>query len=149
MEVSEGTFRGMVTDADPQDNSEIGTLKHDAWKYWGHSGAPLLREADGTLIGLHSSWDDHTAMRHGVPLIAIKQFLQQKITAAIGPSTLTGLVVREPSPSKESISTDARKSEELPPHTVNERRSSARNSVILVDDFIIVIDDDESETFDN
>ncbi len=54
---------GMIPGADPQKNSEIGTLKHDAWTYWGHSGAPLLLEEDGTLIGLHSSWDDQTTMR--------------------------------------------------------------------------------------
>jgi hypothetical protein len=65
----------MIPDVDPQDNSEIGTLKHDAWTYWGHSGAPLLRRGDGSLLGLHSSWDDRTAMRHGVPLVAIKAFL--------------------------------------------------------------------------
>ncbi|KAH8597270.1 trypsin-like cysteine/serine peptidase domain-containing protein [Bisporella sp. PMI_857] len=78
VEISEGTFCGMVEGADFQDNSEIGTLMHDAWTYWGHSGAPLLRESDGTLIGLHSSWDDETAMRHGVPHIAIKEFLEQE-----------------------------------------------------------------------
>ncbi|KAK2783900.1 hypothetical protein FQN52_009419 [Onygenales sp. PD_12] len=77
IEVSEGMFRGMIPGADPQDNSEIGTLKHDAWTYWGHSGAPLLREADGGLVGLHSSWDDQTAMRHGVPLVAIEHFLKE------------------------------------------------------------------------
>ena len=79
IEIPEGTFCGMVPGADPHDNSEIGTLKHDAWTYWGHSGAPLLREADVTLVGLHSSWDDQTAMRHGIPLIAIEQFLQQHL----------------------------------------------------------------------
>lgn len=80
VELSEGTFCGMVPGVDPQDNSEIGALKHDAWTYWGHSGAPLLREADGKLLGLHSSWDDQTAMRHGIPLIAIKEFLQQHLS---------------------------------------------------------------------
>lgn len=75
VEVSQGTFRGMVEGADPQDNSEIGSLKHNCWTYWGHSGAPLVRETDGRLVGLHSSWDDATAMRHGVPLAAIKAFL--------------------------------------------------------------------------
>ncbi|KAJ7658386.1 trypsin-like cysteine/serine peptidase domain-containing protein [Mycena polygramma] len=75
VEVSEGKFRGMVPGADPQDNSEIGTLMHDAWTYWGHSGAPLIHAVDGTLVGLHSSWDDQTAMRHGVPLAAIQEFL--------------------------------------------------------------------------
>lgn len=73
----------MIPGADPDNNSEIGSLKHDAWTYWGHSGAPLLKAVDGTLIGLHSSWDDKTAMRHGVPLIAIKHFLQQQVEAVI------------------------------------------------------------------
>ncbi|EFR01721.1 AT hook domain-containing protein family protein [Nannizzia gypsea CBS 118893] len=77
VELSSGKFRGMVAGGDWQDNSEIGQMKHDAWTYWGHSGAPLLAEADGTLIGLHSSWDDQTGMRHGVPLVAIREFLAQ------------------------------------------------------------------------
>ena len=80
-ETSEGNFRGMVASADPQDNSQIGTLKHDAWTYWGHSGAPLVRAADGKLIGLHSSWDDQTSMRHGVPRIAIQEFLGNALVA--------------------------------------------------------------------
>ena len=89
VEVSEGTFRGMVKGADPQDNSEIGTLMHDAWTYWGHSGAPLLKEADGTLIGLHSSWDDQTAMRHGIPQVAIKEFLKEKLPGQGSPGALS------------------------------------------------------------
>jgi S1-C subfamily serine protease len=31
VEVSEGQLRGMVPGADPHDNSQIGTLKHDTW----------------------------------------------------------------------------------------------------------------------
>ncbi|KAL2813456.1 trypsin-like cysteine/serine peptidase domain-containing protein [Aspergillus cavernicola] len=76
VEISEGRLKGLVPGADPQDNSEIGTLKHDAWTYWGHSGAPLVCRDTGALLGLHSSWDDNTAMRHGVPLVAIKEFLE-------------------------------------------------------------------------
>ncbi|KAJ5847525.1 hypothetical protein N7455_011482 [Penicillium solitum] len=68
IELSRGRLCGMVAGADPQDNSDIGTLKHNAWTYWGHSGAPLLRRSDGALLGLHSSWDDATAMRHGVDI---------------------------------------------------------------------------------
>ncbi|KAJ6564676.1 trypsin-like cysteine/serine peptidase domain-containing protein [Mycena capillaripes] len=75
IEVSEGSMCGMVEGADPQDNSEIGTLMHDAWTYWGHSGAPLIHAGEGTLVGLHSSWDDRTAMRHGVPHAAVEAFL--------------------------------------------------------------------------
>ena len=109
--ISEGHFRGMVPHSDPHDNHEIGTFKHDAWTYWGHSGAPLLARpqeavpvvaaaaassaaASSTLahpacavispssssvcpllVGLHSSWDDETGMRHGVPHAAIQAFL--------------------------------------------------------------------------
>ena len=82
VEVSHGTLCGMVSGADPQDNSEIGSLMHDAWTYWGHSGAPLLGRDDGTLVGLHSSWDDQTAMRHGVPAVAIIEFLQKSLPSA-------------------------------------------------------------------
>ena len=85
VEVSAGTFRGLVRGANPQDNSEIGTLMHDAWTYWGHSGAPLLKAADGTLLGLHSSWDSTTGMRHGVPLVAIEEFLRQYLPSAVDP----------------------------------------------------------------
>lgn len=85
VEVSEGCLQGMVQGADPHDNSEIGTLKHNAWTYWGHSGAPLLLKGDGKLVGLHSSWDDQTGMRHGVPLVAIRRFVQQQIVLGICP----------------------------------------------------------------
>ncbi|KAI0542794.1 trypsin-like cysteine/serine peptidase domain-containing protein [Xylaria digitata] len=77
LHVSTGRFRGCAEDQDPQDNSEIGALMHDCWTYWGHSGAPLLDMKMGKLIGLHSSWDDETGMRRGVPLEAILEFLEQ------------------------------------------------------------------------
>jgi hypothetical protein len=76
VEISEGVFRGMVKNKDPQDNEEIGSLQHDAWTYWGHSGAPLVKEADGSLVGLHSSWDSENGMRHGIPELSINQFLR-------------------------------------------------------------------------
>lgn len=77
-EISEGRFRGMVSGRDPNDNEEIGSLMHDAWNYWGHSGAPLLlRGGEGGLVGLHSSWDEGTGMRHGVPGAAIGSFLAE------------------------------------------------------------------------
>jgi hypothetical protein len=75
LHISEGSFRGLAKGQDPQDNSEIGALKHNCWTYWGHSGAPLLSRATGKLVGLHSSWDDRTGMRRGVPLEAIREFL--------------------------------------------------------------------------
>lgn len=75
LHVSTGCFRGSTGDL--QDNSVIGALMHDAWTYWGHSGAPLFGRSSGLLIGLHSSWDDETGMRHGIPLEAIRQFMEE------------------------------------------------------------------------
>ncbi len=57
------------------DNSEIGALTHNCWTYWGHSGAALLNRFDGTLVGLHSSWDGATGTRHGITLEALHAFL--------------------------------------------------------------------------
>lgn len=79
VEISAGRFCGLVDGVDPQDCSNIGTLRHDAWTYWGHSGAPLVRSTDGKLIGIHSSWDDQTAMRHGVPWVAMRAFLENAV----------------------------------------------------------------------
>jgi hypothetical protein len=75
LHVSTGCFRGCAGDL--QDNSVIGALMHDAWTYWGHSGAPLFERKSGLLTGLHSSWDDETAMRHGIALEAIREFMEE------------------------------------------------------------------------
>lgn len=86
LHISSGRVRGLVEGQDPQDNSEIGALKHDCWTYWGHSGAPLVQRAQHTrgwnLVGLHSSWDDETGMRRGVPLQAIRGFLKEHVHGA-------------------------------------------------------------------
>ena len=82
LHVSTGRFRGLATEQDPQDNSEIGALMHDCWTYWGHSGAPLIARRSGKLVGLHSSWDDSTGMRRGVPLVAVKAFLDEHTVVA-------------------------------------------------------------------
>ena len=71
----------MIPGVDPCDNSEIGSLKHDAWTYWGHSGAPLTNADDASLIGLHSSWDERTMMRHGVSLHAARRFLSETLNS--------------------------------------------------------------------
>jgi hypothetical protein len=76
LHVSTGVYRGCAPDQDLNDNSEIGALKHDCWTYWGHSGAPLVEQSTGRLIGLHSSWDEKTGTRRGVPIEAIQHFLQ-------------------------------------------------------------------------
>ncbi|KAM7216823.1 Glutamyl endopeptidase [Rhypophila decipiens] len=75
LHVSTGAFRGVAEGQDAQDNEEIGALMHDCWTYWGHSGSPLLDRKTGKLVGLHSSWDDETGMRRGVPIEAINEFL--------------------------------------------------------------------------
>lgn len=38
----------------------------------------LLSATNGRLLGLHSSWDDQTAMRHGIPIVAVREFLKQQ-----------------------------------------------------------------------
>lgn len=75
--VSQGWFLGYAKGQDVEDNSEIGALKHNAWTYWGHSGAPIVDfdSKGGCLIGLHSSWDDQTGTRRGVGIEAIHGFL--------------------------------------------------------------------------
>ncbi|KAK1727557.1 trypsin-like cysteine/serine peptidase domain-containing protein [Colletotrichum acutatum] len=77
LHLSTGTFRGCAEGQDPQDNSDIGALMHSCWTYWGHSGAPLVDRKTGTLVGLHSSWDDETGMRRGVAWEAISGFLEE------------------------------------------------------------------------
>ena len=71
---STGKFHGIDPSQDPQDNSEIGALMHDCWTYWGHSGAPLVEQKSGMLVGVHSSWDDETGMRRGVAWEAVSAF---------------------------------------------------------------------------
>ncbi|RGP61431.1 at hook domain-containing protein [Fusarium sporotrichioides] len=75
--LSEGAFRGLAEDQDPQDNSGIGALRHNCWTYWGHSGAGLFDRTTGSLVGVHSSWDEKTGMRRGVPLEAVVAFLEE------------------------------------------------------------------------
>jgi hypothetical protein len=83
LHVSTGRFRGLAIEQDPQDNSEIGALMHDCWTYWGHSGAPLIARRSGKLVGLHSSWDDSTGIRRGVPLVAVRVFLDEHTVVAV------------------------------------------------------------------
>ncbi|KAM0348692.1 hypothetical protein ACHAPU_004127 [Fusarium lateritium] len=75
--LSEGTFRGLAKNQDPQDNGDIGALRHNCWTYWGHSGAGLFDRKTGSLVGVHSSWDEETGMRRGVPLEAVVAFLEE------------------------------------------------------------------------
>lgn len=75
--LSTGKFHGLAAEQDPHNNEEIGALMHSCWTYWGHSGAPLVDGRSGSLIGLHSSWDDQTGMRRGIPFEALLGFLQE------------------------------------------------------------------------
>jgi len=51
----------------------------------GHIGAiPAPLPDNAALIGLHSSWDDTNAMRHGIPLVAIKESLLLHLPATSG-----------------------------------------------------------------
>lgn len=144
VEVSEGTFCGIVHGADPHDNSEIGSLRHDAWTYWGHSGAPLLWRDDGTLMGLHSSWDDETSMRHGIPLVAIRAFLEHKLPPSFEPSLSTSPISSELNPPKENSTNEnlndkaiARDSADTYKNTkplVNTSGAIPHNSIIVIDD---------------
>ena len=101
--VSEGRYKGITPECvgREQDNEEVGALQHSAWTYWGHSGAPLVwlgekrrgrrrrgnakgkedeeeegRGEEGCLVGIHSSWEEETGMRRGVPWVAIRSFLE-------------------------------------------------------------------------
>lgn len=150
VEISEGKFCGMITGADPDNNSEIGSLMHDAWTYWGHSGAPLFKAVDGTLIGLHSSWDDKTAMRHGVPLIAIKHFLQQQVDAAIVPPNLVNPTPIDINSSQKR--TMKGKDFDAAPATLPKRREKKCTGgnfrePIIIDDAVIIDDKNESDVY--
>lgn len=72
--VSVGKIRGFVGDRlGPQ---ALGETKHDAWTYWGHSGAPIF-DTSGRIIAMHNSWDSTTAMRHAVTWEALVKVLRR------------------------------------------------------------------------
>ncbi|KAL6716798.1 hypothetical protein ACLMJK_004710 [Lecanora helva] len=133
VEVSKGNLRGMIRNADPQDNSEIGALMHDAWTYWGHSGAPLLKAKDGNLVGLHSSWDAETLTRHGIPLIAIQQFLQKYLPSA----ACFQAAISEDAVSRGQPGADGAENMRIQKETSNRgqsKRSKREPSLIILDD---------------
>ncbi|KAK4096697.1 hypothetical protein N658DRAFT_569718 [Parathielavia hyrcaniae] len=51
------------------------------WTYWGHSGAPLVEKTvqGEMLVGLHSSWGEETAMRRGIGIEVIREFVRGKV----------------------------------------------------------------------
>lgn len=78
LHLSKGKFLGIHDESDIQNNSEIGQLKHTAWTYWGHSGGGIFNY-DGEIVGLHSSWNEKTGIRHGCHLKCIMSFLKDKL----------------------------------------------------------------------
>jgi S1-C subfamily serine protease len=73
-DVSTGEIRGILGDPSG-DQRPLGRTMHDAWTYWGHSGAPLF-SSNGHIVAMHNSWDPRNAMRHAVSYEAIQHFLQ-------------------------------------------------------------------------
>lgn len=70
--MSAGHIRGFLPDRlGPQ---SLGRTKHDAWTYWGHSGAPIF-DGRGRIIAMHNSWDSKTGMRHAVTWEALVKVL--------------------------------------------------------------------------
>lgn len=69
---------GRIVDHAPQPlgDQTLGRTQHDAWTYWGHSGAPLFNDA-GHIVALHNSWEASAGTRHAVPIEAILHFLRE------------------------------------------------------------------------
>jgi S1-C subfamily serine protease len=75
-DVSVGEIRGIIGEA-TGNQRPLGRAMHDAWTYWGHSGAPLFNQ-QGRIVAMHNSWDPRDAMRHAVTYEAIRQFLEMQ-----------------------------------------------------------------------
>lgn len=59
----------------PLGDQTLGRTQHNAWTYWGHSGAPLF-DRSGRIVALHNSWEANGGTRHAVTHQAILQFLR-------------------------------------------------------------------------
>jgi len=73
--ISFGKIKGYLRDQIYCKN-DLGPLIHNCWTYWGHSGAPLFNY-EGELIGMHNSWNEKNADRHGNSLLGIIKFLEK------------------------------------------------------------------------
>ena len=73
--ISFGKIKGYIKDGIYCKN-DLGPLIHNCWTYWGHSGAPIFNE-NGELVGMHNSWNERNANRHGNSLLGIIQFLSK------------------------------------------------------------------------
>ena len=73
--ISFGKIKGYLKDPIYCKN-DLGPLIHNCWTYWGHSGAPIFN-FDGELVGMHNSWNEKNANRHGNSLLGIIKFLSK------------------------------------------------------------------------
>ena len=73
--ISFGKIKGYIGDGIYCKN-ELGPLIHNCWTYWGHSGAPIFNN-NGEKIGMHNSWNEKNADRHGNSLLGISKFISK------------------------------------------------------------------------
>ena len=73
--ISFGKIKGYIGDGIYCKN-ELGPLIHNCWTYWGHSGAPIFN-SNGKIIGMHNSWNERNADRHGNSLLGISKFISK------------------------------------------------------------------------
>ena len=73
--ISFGKIKGYMNDSVYCKN-DLGPLIHNCWTYWGHSGAPIFN-FNGELVGMHNSWNEKNANRHGISLLGIILFLSK------------------------------------------------------------------------
>ena len=73
--ISFGKIKGYLKDGVYCKN-DLGPLIHDCWTYWGHSGAPIFN-CNGEIVGMHNSWNEKNADRHGNSLLGIDKFISK------------------------------------------------------------------------
>ena len=73
--ISFGKIKGYMRDKIYGKN-DLGPLIHDCWTYWGHSGAPIFNN-NGEVVGMHNSWNEKNANRHGISLLGIINFISK------------------------------------------------------------------------
>ncbi len=73
--ISFGKIKGYIKDGIYCKN-DLGPLIHSCWTYWGHSGAPIFN-TNGKIVGMHNSWNEKNANRHGNSLLGIIKFISK------------------------------------------------------------------------
>lgn len=56
-----------------------GDLAYNAWTYWGHSGSPVF-DTRGRVVGIHNSWNNQNAWRHGLRLSTVRAFVKAALS---------------------------------------------------------------------